>query len=100
VSSTFACTGCFLYGPPAVVRAVARGLRRTNRNADGEVRRFMNENLHRVRREPQRMPVLVTRGAVYDLKEVYDRLNVRFFGGRLRVPSAGVAAAAVLGAAG
>jgi hypothetical protein len=76
----------FLYAPPAVVRAVARGLKRTNRNADGEVRRFMNENLHRVRREPERMPPLVTRGAVYDLQDVYDRLNVRFFGGRLKVP--------------
>jgi hypothetical protein len=76
----------FLHAPPAVVRAVARGLKRTNRNADGLVRRFMNENLHRVRREPQRMPQLVTKGSVYDLQEIYDRLNVRFFSGRLSVP--------------
>jgi hypothetical protein len=55
------------------VRSVARGLRRTNRNADGEVRRFMNENLHRVRREPQRMPQIETRGSVYDLQSIYDR---------------------------
>ena len=76
----------FLHASSAVVRAVARGLRRTNRNADGEVRRFMNENLHRVRREPQRMPQLDTRGAVYDLKTIFDRLNARFFQGKLQVP--------------
>jgi hypothetical protein len=76
----------FLHAPAAVVRAVARGLRRTNRNADGEVRRFMNENLHRVRREPQRMPQIETRGATYDLQSIYDRLNGQFFGDKLRVP--------------
>jgi hypothetical protein len=76
----------FLHASPAVVRAVARGLKRTNRNADGLVRRFMNENLHRVRRLPQRMPPLVTQGTTYDLQEIYDRLNVRFFSGRLAVP--------------
>ncbi len=76
----------FLHAPLPVVRAVARGLRRTNRNADGKVRRFMNENLHRVRREPQRLPPLVTRGAVHDLQDVYDRLNARYFGSRLQVP--------------
>ena len=35
----------FLHAPLAVVRAVARSLRRTSRSADSEVRRFMNENL-------------------------------------------------------
>lgn len=76
----------FLHATTPVIRAVARGLRRTNRNADGEVRRFMNENLHRVRRQPQRMPLLQTHGSVYDLQEVYDRLNARFFEGKLQVP--------------
>jgi hypothetical protein len=76
----------FLHAPAGVVRAVARGLRRTNRNADGEVRRFMNENLHRVRREPQRMPLIETRGAVYDLRSIFERLNGQFFGMKLQVP--------------
>jgi len=76
----------FLHAPGGVVRAVARGLRRTNRNADGEVRRFMNENLHRVRREPQRMPQIETRGAVYDLENIFDRLNAQFFHKKLAVP--------------
>ncbi len=76
----------FLHAPESVVRAVARGLRRTNRGADGTVRRFMNENLHRVRKVPRALPPLVTEGRAHDLKQVYGRLNTRFFGGRLRVP--------------
>ena len=76
----------FLHAPPAVVRAVARGLRRTNRRADFEVRRFMNENLHRVRKVQRTLPPLVTAGRVHDLKHVYERLNARFFGSKLRVP--------------
>jgi hypothetical protein len=76
----------FLHAPPSVVRAVARSLRRTSRAADGEVRRFMNENLHRVRKVPRSLPPLVTEGAAHDLQQVYDRLNHRFFGGGLRVP--------------
>ena len=76
----------FLHAPAAVVRAVARGLKRTNRSADGAVRRFMNENLHRVRRVPRALPALVTAGRVHDLIHVFERLNARFFGGRLKVP--------------
>jgi hypothetical protein len=76
----------FLHASPAVVRAVARGLKRSNRGADAEVRRFMNENLHRVRRAPRELPPLVTQGRAHDLKAVYARLNARFFSGRLRVP--------------
>jgi hypothetical protein len=76
----------FLHAPPAVVRAVARGLRRTNRRADSEVRRFMNENLHRVRRLPRKLPPLVTAGRTHDLQRLYGRLNARFFSGKMRVP--------------
>ena len=76
----------FLHAPQEVVRAVARTLRRTSRSADGEVRRFMNENLHRVRRMPRPLPVLVTQGQVHDLQAVFDRLNARFFKDALEVP--------------
>lgn len=76
----------FLHAPLCVVRAVARGLRRTSRSADGEVRRFINENLHRVRRMPRTLPPLLTAGHVYDLRLVFDRLNARFFAGGLHVP--------------
>jgi hypothetical protein len=76
----------FLHAPPEVVHAVAGGVRRRSRNADGEVRRFMNENLHRVRKLPRKLPPLLTAGRAHDLKLVFDRLNARFFGSGLRVP--------------
>lgn len=76
----------FLHAPMDVVRAVARSLRRRSRKGDAGVRRFMNENLFRVRRVPRALPPLVTRGGSYDLLEVFDRLNARFFGNAMRVP--------------
>jgi hypothetical protein len=76
----------FLHAPLTVVRALARSLRRASRSADGEVRRFMNENLHHVRKLPRRLPPLVTAGRAFDLMQVYERLNARFFESALRVP--------------
>jgi hypothetical protein len=76
----------FLHAPDAVVGALGRNLRRRGRAADGEVRRFMNSNLHRVRRTPRRMPLVVTAGRSHDLSGIYGELNRRFFRGRLRVP--------------
>jgi hypothetical protein len=76
----------FLHAPATVVRAVARSLRRRSRRADGEVRRFMNENLHRVQKAPRTMPSLLTHGRAHDLQAVFDRLNARFFASALRVP--------------
>jgi hypothetical protein len=62
----------FLHAPDAVVLSLARNIRRRGRAAGSEVRRFMNANMHRVRKTPREMPPLVTSG--------------RFFGDRLRVP--------------
>jgi hypothetical protein len=76
----------FLYAPREVVHALGRGLHRRSRAADGTVRRFMNDNLHRVRRAKRRLPVLTTAGRHHDLDCVYEELNASFFDGRLRVP--------------
>lgn len=76
----------FLHAPESVVSALARNIRRRGRAADGEVRRFMNANLHRVRRTPREMPALMTNGRVFDLGAVYADINGRFFGGGMRVP--------------
>jgi hypothetical protein len=76
----------FLHAPGCVVSALARNIRRRGRAADGEVRRFMNTNLHRVRRSPRGMPPLVSCGRVFDLAAVYADINARFFRGELRVP--------------
>ena len=61
----------FLHAPDKVVNALAKNLRRRGRAAEGEVRRFMNANLHRVRRSPRTMPPLVTGGQAHDLGAVY-----------------------------
>jgi hypothetical protein len=76
----------FLHAPAAVVIALGRGLRRRSRQADGEVRRFMNDNLFRVKKGERKLPPLVTRGRSHDLLDVFERLNARFFSGRLKVP--------------
>ena len=76
----------FLHAPLHVVRGVADTIRRQRPSADGGVRRFMNENLQRVRQTPRAAPALQPQGRVYDLAEVYEDLNERFFTGRLRVP--------------
>jgi len=76
----------FLHAPMVVVRAVARGLARRSRKADGAVRRFMNENLHRVQKVKRPLPPLVTLGRVHDLQRIFERLNARFFESGLRVP--------------
>jgi len=77
----------FLHAPTSVVRAIARGLKScTSRAADSVVRRFMNENLHRVRRVKRELPELLTRGSHHDLLRVFESLNARFFSDRLEVP--------------
>jgi ATP-binding cassette, subfamily B, multidrug efflux pump len=76
----------FLHAPPSVVAAVARSLRRTRRRAEADVRRFMNENLHRVRKVKRELPPLVTAGQAHDLQRVFVRLNARFFDSSLKVP--------------
>jgi hypothetical protein len=76
----------FLHAPQEVVCALARNIRRRGRAAEGEVRRFMNANLHRVRRTPREMPALVSAGRVYDLGAVFADINQRFFAGRMAVP--------------
>ena len=76
----------FLHAPDSVVVSLARNVRRRGRAAGGEVRRFMNANMHRVRRSPRVMPTLLTSGRVYNLAALYTDINDRFFGGRLKVP--------------
>ena len=76
----------FLHAPECVIAALARNIRRRGRAAEGEVRRFMNANLHHVRRSPRPMPALSTCGSVFNLATIYDDVNARFFGGVMQVP--------------
>ena len=77
----------FLHAPASVVCALGRGLRRGRRHAaEGAVRRFMNDNLHRVRTLPRRLPPLISAGRAHDLGRIFERINAQFFGCSLRVP--------------
>ncbi len=77
----------FLHAPDHVVGALARALQRGKRRiAEGEVRRFMNANMHRVRQRRRTLPELVSTGRVHDLGVIFQRLNAQFFGGALDVP--------------
>ncbi len=76
----------FLHAPEGVVAALGRHLNRRSRRSDGEVRRFMNENLHRVSSAPRQLPPLQSSGRFYDLRAVFAALNARFFGDALQVP--------------
>lgn len=76
----------FLHAPPAVVTALGRSLRRRTRETVRAVRRFMDENRHRVRNVPQRMPVIQSEGTTHDLAAMFMRLNERFFGGEMSLP--------------
>jgi len=83
---------------PLVAKALARSLRRRSRGADSEVRRFMNENLHRVRKVPRRCRRFRPRGAATTCQVIYDRLNRQFFDGGSRCRSPGAAAEGAPGA--
>lgn len=76
----------FLHAPANVVAAIARGLRRRGGSTAADVRRFMNENLHLVRRGTRRLPPLHTQGRFYDLQAIFQRLNAAFFSDALKVP--------------
>jgi hypothetical protein len=76
----------FLHAPVAVVDALGRSLRRRTRETVRVVRRFMDENRHRVRNAPHRMPVIQSQGSNHDLGSIFDRLNARFFDGAMRLP--------------
>lgn len=76
----------FLHAPEGVVSALARGLRRGRRAAEGAVRRFMNDNMHRVRTLPRVLPPLIAAGRAHDLGLIFERINAQFFGDALRVP--------------
>jgi hypothetical protein len=75
----------FLYAPIDVVRAVARGLSRSRRGSDAQVRRFMNENLHLVRTSTHRLPPLCSTGRVHNLAEIRERLSGRYFDNKLTI---------------
>ncbi|HET6373246.1 MAG TPA: SprT-like domain-containing protein [Candidatus Polarisedimenticolia bacterium] len=77
----------FLDAPPEVVQALAQYIRRPTQACHRELNSFIRANSHRIGGRPRHKVSinLSHRGFHFDLREVYERLNTRYFDGRLRV---------------
>ena len=76
----------FLSAEPAVIRALGRYIAENDRQASEVLGRFIDSHQGRIRRVPPRptaTPAIETRGQVHDLREIFDELNRRCFGGRI-----------------
>ncbi len=72
----------FLQAPPAITRALGRYIALNEARASRELSRFIDDHRTAIRRPPRRRRPIVTlrtRGEVFDLQEVFDRLNDRYF---------------------
>lgn len=77
----------FLVAPPAVVRALAQFIRRPTPACHRQLNAYIGEHVHLIGGRPRRKAALNLshRGFQFDLRRIYDRLNERYFDGRLRV---------------
>jgi len=84
--TTFRLHHMFLDAPAAVLRALGRYAERQDRAAAGKVlRAYIETNEHRVRQPDVARPITVdVEGKFHNLQEIFDRLNARYFGGRIR----------------
>lgn len=74
----------FAAAPPAVLRAVARYAQSQDREAAALLRRYIDGNEHLIRdAERPRALQLDTQGAHFNLQELFDELNARYFGGTI-----------------
>lgn len=72
----------FLDAPPDVARALARYIAQNDQQASRDLGAFIEHNQLQIRRSNRRRaaPVtLETRGEVFDLQQVFEELNVRYF---------------------
>lgn len=74
----------FLEAPPAVVEAIADYAGRGKRAAGTILDEYIAERQERIRAEARRASALSTRGACFDLAEVFDRLNQLYFQDTIR----------------
>ncbi|MDC0717717.1 hypothetical protein [Nannocystis bainbridge] len=74
----------FAAAPPAVLRAVARYAQSQDREAGVLLRRYIDGNEHLIRdAERPRAQQLDTQGAHFNLQDLFDDLNARYFGGTI-----------------
>lgn len=74
----------FLDAPHAVVEAIADYAGRGKRAAGKLLDEYIAERQERIRAEARRASALSTRGACFDLAEVFDRLNQLYFQDTIR----------------
>ncbi len=76
----------FLDAPPTVTRALAQFIKRPTPACHKELNAFIRENHYRIGGRPRRKVSinLSHRGFQFDLKQIYERINRRYFDGRLR----------------
>ena len=77
----------FLQAPPDVVRALGSFIRRPTRETHRDLNAYIQAHAHRIGGRPRRKTSLNLshRGYCFDLRAIYDRLNEKYFDGRLRV---------------
>lgn len=75
----------FLEAPPVITRALARYIATNERESSKELGAFIEANQHDIKaqRGAARSQALSTRGRFYDLREIYDNLNHRYFQGKI-----------------
>jgi len=78
----------FLEAPPEVLGAIAQFIRRPTQACRATLNAFTRRNRHLIGGPPRSHASvnLTHRGFHFNLKEVFDRLNGRYFESRLRVP--------------
>lgn len=75
----------FTHAPPIVLRAVARYAERHCPEASRVLRQFIDANDERVRKREGARPVVIdVEGKHHNLQAIFDDLNERYFGGRIR----------------
>jgi predicted metal-dependent hydrolase len=76
----------FAGAEPRLVRALARYVVHNDRRASGVLGEFIERHEHIISQAPRRPRLVKMRpqGRVHDLQEIFDRLNRRYFEGRLQ----------------
>lgn len=76
----------FVDAEPGIVRALARYISRNDQAASGLINEFIDTNQDKIRHslpsKPRRIS-LTPQGQFFDLEEIFNSLNRRYFGGRI-----------------
>ena len=76
----------FVDASTSILQALATYIRTNSRASSAQLNAFIDSNDHRIAdpsQQPQRATVIRTAGKVYDLRQLFDELNAKYFGGRV-----------------